>query len=62
MALARAKTRGDPPRLERLYARHHRRPACPVETDLRRSDKAIVSAPAPLLIRPPKAEGQARQP
>ena len=64
LALACAKpaeTRRD---WELLYARHHRRPACPVEVeaDIRRSDKAIVSAPAPLLIRPQTQEVQARQP
>ncbi|MGC9215158.1 hypothetical protein [Acidithiobacillus sp.] len=62
LALACAKpaeTRRD---WERLYARHHRRPACPVEAALRRSDKAIVSAPAPLLIRHSKQEAQAHRP
>ncbi len=56
LALARAKPTEARRDWERLYAHHHRRPACPVETGQHRSNKAMVRATAPMLVRPRKQE------
>ena len=56
LALARAKPAEARRDWERLYARHHRRPACPVEASQHRSNKAMVRTAVPLLVHPRKQE------
>ena len=56
LALARAKPAEARRDWELLYARHHRRPACPVEASQHRSNKAMARAAASMLARTRKPE------